>query len=211
MTRYFCSQIAGLLLGLSVAAHAAEPATVTSTQPTTTDPSYHLCPGDTVTVTIFNEPELSSSQTIGRAGDVRLPLIDEIKLAGKSVREAEHFIEDLYQKRQYLRTPVVSLVVTSYFPREVSVLGAVRAPGMVAFPRDVTSIDVVEAIARVGGFLPIAKSDSVAITHKGADGKETVTLINLEDTITGRRQAGSDRANLAVYPGDRIWVPERLF
>lgn len=176
-----------------------------------TDPSYHLSTGDTISITIFGEPDLASAQTIARTGEVRLPLIGEITLTGQTVRAAERTLEKTYRDRQFLKKPVVSLVVTAYFPREVSVLGAIRNPGTVIFPRDVTSLDIVEVITRVGGFLPVSKSDAVTLTRRSADGKETITVIDLENTISGRRQAGRDRANLAVYPGDRIWVPERLF
>ena len=179
--------------------------------PASTDPNYRLSPGDTVSMTIFDEPDLVAVQTIARSGEARFPLIGEVTLSGKSVREAERLLETTYKEQQFLREPVVNLVVTAYFPREVSVLGAVRAPGTVTFPRDVTSLDIVEVITRVGGFLPVAKSDAVTITHRAADGKETVTTVDLENTITGRRRAGQERADLAIYPGDRIWVPERLF
>jgi len=200
-----------LLLGSAVLASALEPVSGPVGPPATTDPSYRLSPGDTVSISVFGESDLSASQTIARSGEVRLALIGEIILAGKNVREAEHAIEGTYRDRQFLRTPVVTLTVTSYFPREISVLGAVRTPGTVVFPRDVTSLDIVEVITRVGGFLPISKSDAVTITHRSADGKETVTTVDLENTITGRRQAGRERADLSIYPGDRIWVPERLF
>jgi polysaccharide export outer membrane protein len=138
-------------------------------------------------------------------------LIGEIMIAGKNVRAAEQSIEGTYVELLYLRKPVVSLVVTAYFPREVSVLGAVRTPGIVVFPRDVTSLDIIEVITRVGGFLPISKTDAVTITRRSPDGRETVTVVDLRDSITGRRQAGRDRDNLEIFPGDRIWVPERLF
>ena len=190
---------------------AAEPAPAAPPAVAATDPSYHLSVGDTIAVSVYGEPDLATTQTIARTGEVRLPLIGDIVLTGKSVREAERALEKSYHDRQFLKDPVVSLMVTAYFPREVSVLGAVRSPGTVVFPRDVTSLDVVEVITRVGGFLPISKSDAVTITHRSPDGKETVLTIDLENTISGRRQAGRDRAELAIYPGDRIWVPERLF
>lgn len=176
-----------------------------------TDPNYRLSAGDTVAIAVYGEPELAATQTIARSGEVRLPLIGEIILTGKSVREAERALEETYRSREFLKAPVVNLVVTAYFPREVSVLGAVRSPGTVLFPRDVTSLDIIEVITRVGGFIPVSKSDAVTLTRRAADGKETVTTVNLEDAIGGRRKAGRDRADLLVYPGDRIWVPERLF
>jgi polysaccharide export outer membrane protein len=197
---------AALLFAGAAVASAAEPA-----GPATTDPSYRLSAGDTVTLAVYGEPDLATVQTLGHAGEVRFPLIGEIILSGRSVRDAERVLERTYQERQFLRTPVVSLVVSAYFPREISVLGAVRSPGTVVFPRDVTSLDIVDVITRVGGFIPISKSDAVTITHRSADGKETVTTVDLENTISGRHRSGRDRADLAIYPGDRIWVPERLF
>jgi polysaccharide export outer membrane protein len=203
----------GLLLAVAGFAAAAEPAlpSATATAATATDPSYHLSPGDTVAISVYNEPDLSLTQTLGRAGEVRLYLIGDIVLGGKTVREAERVLETSYRDRQFLKDPVVTVAVTAYFPREVSVLGAVRLPGTVVFPRDTTSLDIVEIITRVGGFLPISKSDSVTITRRLPDGKETVQTVDLENVISGRRQPGHDRADVAIYPGDRIWVPERLF
>lgn len=212
MSRFFFPLTAAILLWCSAGtAMAAEPASAPAGTPATTDPSYRLIAGDTVAISVYGEPDLSATQIIDHSGEVRLPLIGEIILTGKSVREAEQALEKTYKERQFLKAPVVNLVVTSYFPREVSVLGAVRSPGTVVFPRDVTSLDIVEVITRVGGFTPISKSDAVTITHRTPDGKETVTTVDLENTITGRHQAGRDRAELAIYPGDRIWVPERLF
>jgi polysaccharide export outer membrane protein len=212
MSRFFFPLTAAILLWCSAGtAMAAEPASAPVGTPATTDPSYRLIAGDTVAISVYGEPDLSATQIIDHSGEVRLPLIGEIILTGKSVREAEQALEKTYKERQFLKAPVVNLVVTSYFPREVSVLGAVRAPGTVVFPRDVTSLDIVEVITRVGGFTPISKSDAVTITHRTPDGKETVTTVDLENTITGRHRAGRDRAELAIYPGDRIWVPERLF
>ncbi len=177
----------------------------------TTDPSYGLTPGDTVMITVYNEPDLAVSQVIGHSGEVRLVLLGDVTIGGKTIREAQKAVETAYRNRQFLKDPMVSIAVTAYNPREVSVLGAVRSPGPVTFPRDQTSLDIVEVLTRVGGFLPVAKSDAVTITHRKPDGTESVTTCDLEDIVSGRRQAGRNRANILVYPGDRIWVPERLF
>lgn len=210
-----CALLATAAAGPSPAAEtaaaAASPDRPAAAAVAPTDPGYRLTAGDTVAITIFNELELAASRTIGDAGEVRLPLIGEIHLQGRTVREAEHAIEARYRERKLLRAPVVHLVVAAYLPREVSVLGAVRQPGAVGFPRDVTSLDIVEIITRVGGFLPISKADAVVLTRRTADGKDTVTVIDLDNVISGRRKLGRDRADVPVFPGDRIWVPERLF
>ena len=197
-----------LLCLLAAATAAAEPAT---SPPPAADPSYHLSAGDTIAMTVYGEAELAATQTIGRGGEVRLPLIGEVVLAGQTVRDAERLLETTYQKRQFLKAPVVNLVVAAYFPREVSVLGAVRAPGTVVFPRDATSLDIVEVITRCGGFLPISKAEAVTISRRLPDGHDRVIIVDLDNVMSGRRKAGRDRADQAVYPGDRVWVPERLF
>ncbi|HEX2853364.1 MAG TPA: polysaccharide biosynthesis/export family protein [Opitutaceae bacterium] len=177
-----------------------------------TDPNYRLGLGDTVIFGVRGQGDLSASETISRNGDVRLPLIkEEITLAGKTVREAEHFLENLYRDKKLLKAPVVSLKVAAYYPRSVSVLGAVVSPGTVQFPPDTVSLDIVEVITRVGGFRPAANSDAVSVMRRGADGKETTQVLDLRNMISGRRKLGKDRLDFPILPGDRIYVPESLF
>jgi len=195
----------GWLLSTTVAVQRVAAETVP------TDPSYRLSPGDVVEITVFREPELSVSQTIDNRGAVRMPLIGSITLAGITVREAERNLELTYQERLFLRSPVINLAVASYVPREVSVLGAVRSPGHVAFPRDVTRLELIEVITRAGGFLPTSRAESVTITRRLPDGRETVIEVDLRHAVSGRRSSDRERPDSMVQPGDRIWVPERLF
>ena len=176
-----------------------------------TDPSYRLTAGDSVAVNVYGEPDMSASQRMDNGGKLRLPMIGEIKLAGLSVREAEEALEKLYRERELLKSPLVTLVVSNYALREVSVLGAVRSPGNFQFPKETTSLDIADLITRLGGFTPTAKSDSVSVIRRKPDGKEEVTTVDVERMISGRRRGDNSRRDFAVYPGDRIWVPERLF
>lgn len=176
-----------------------------------TDPSYRLTAGDSVNVNVYGEPEMSAGQRLDATGVLRLPMIGEIKVAGLSVREAEGTLERTYRERELLKKPLVTISVSNYALREVSVLGAVRSPGNFQFPKETTSLDIADLITRLGGFTPTAKSDSVSVIRRKADGSEEVTTVNVERMISGRRRGEAGRRDFAVYPGDRIWVPERLF
>lgn len=176
-----------------------------------TDPSYRLTAGDSVSVNVYGEGEMSASQRLDNSGKLRLPMIGEIQLGGMSVREAEDALEKLYKQRELLKEPLVTLVVSNYALREVSVLGAVRSPGNFQFPKEVTSLDIADLITRLGGFTPTAKSDSVSVIRRKPDGKEEVTTVDVERMVSGRRRGDNSRRDFAVFPGDRIWVPERLF
>lgn len=178
---------------------------------TDTDPSYRLVTGDSVSVNVYGEPEMSTSQRLDTTGILRLPMIGEIKLSGLSVREAEKTLEKMYRDRELLKSPLVSIVVSNYALREVSVLGAVRSPGNFQFPKEATSLDIADLITRLGGFTPTAKSDAVSVIRRKPDGKEEVTTVDVERMISGRRRGDASRREFAVFPGDRIWVPERLF
>lgn len=176
-----------------------------------TDPSYRLAIGDHVAIMVHGEGDMSASQRIDFQGRVRLPMVDEVPLANLSVREAEQALERLYRDRQLLKRPLVNINVVAFALREVAVLGAVRSPGNFTFPREVTSLDIVDLITRVGGFLPTGKSDSVTVTRRMPDGRESTFNLDVERMISGRRAGGANRRDFAVLPGDRIWVPERLF
>jgi polysaccharide export outer membrane protein len=176
-----------------------------------TDPSYRLAPGDSVTVNVYSEPDMSAAQRLDTDGVLRLPMIGEVKLAGLSVREAENTLEKLYVSRELLKAPLVTIVVSNYALREVSVLGAVRSPGNFQFPKETTSLDIADLITRLGGFTPTAKSDAVSVIRRKPDGTEEVTTVDVERMISGRRRGDSRAREFLVFPGDRIWVPERLF
>jgi protein involved in polysaccharide export with SLBB domain len=100
--------------------------------------------------------------------------------------------------------------VTDYAQRLVSVLGAVRLPGKVAFPREKKQLEIVDAITQSGGFLPVAKGDAVVVTHTDAAGHETQQTVDVTALMSGKRK--DDKPGVVfVQPGDRIFVPERLF
>jgi polysaccharide export outer membrane protein len=176
-----------------------------------TDPAYRLNLGDRIAVSLFGEPDLSAQQMIDRNGLVRLPLIGELTVAGHTVRETETLIETAYQKGEILKAPQATLTMIAYAPREVTLLGAVRAPGTFQFPADTVSLDIRDVIARQGGFTPVAKGDSVAVTRRQSDGKEETTIVNVDRMMFGRSRKRQNDEVFLIYPGDRIYVPERLF
>jgi len=176
-----------------------------------TDPTYRLNLGDRIGVTLFGEGDLSAQQMIDRNGLVRLPLIGEVSVAGRTVREAEKLIEATYRKEEILKAPQATLTMVAYAPREVTLLGAVRSPGTFQFPPDTVSLDIRDVIARQGGFTPVAKGDSVAVTRRQPNGKEETVVINVDRMMFGRSRKKENDETYMIYPGDRIYVPERLF
>lgn len=194
---------------VGVAAQSAGEPTAPDPAASKTDPAYKLIVGDLVAIAIFGEGELSIAQKIDTQGRVRLALVGDIELAGRSVREAERLIEQRYVEQRILRKPMVNISVQAYAVRDIAILGAVRAPGKMAFPPEKSALDITDVVTRAGGFLPTAKSDAVKITRTDTQGRETTIELDVESMLT-RRGTGTPKTYL-IYPGDRIWVPERLF
>lgn len=175
-----------------------------------TDPSYRLSVGDQIQVSIYDEPELTSNELIDRDGVAKLSLIKETKLEGLTVREAEAMIEKQYKVKNILKEPSVKLVVTGFNPREIILFGEVKGAGAMAFPRDVTQMDIVEVITRAGGFTVRAKSSEVIVTRKVGD-NEVSKVVNVDAMMSARGGVEKNRAEFPIFPGDRITVKERLF
>jgi len=175
-----------------------------------TDPAYLLTRGDDVYVNVYNESDLSMDQKIDSRGIIRLPYLGEVSVSGQTVRQAESNLEKLLVEKKLLRKPMVNITVRDFASHEVSVIGAVNGAGRYRMPREKASMEILDVITSMGGFRPTAKSDQVKVTRTLDSGEEKTTTVDVEAMINPRR--GDETAHsFLIYPGDRIYVPERLW
>jgi len=165
---------------------------------------YQIAPGDELDVRVFDEPDLSDRHRVDSQGDVRLALIGTVSLAGMTVRQAEERIEFLYVENRILRKPMVTVRVNNYAVREVTVVGQVRNQGSLKFSPEITSMDIVDVIAKSGGFTERAHPSEVAIIRVGPEGGETKTVV---DVAALMRNGTGKSEPVLVLPGDKILVP----
>lgn len=177
--------------------------------PAALPPNYKLNVTDTVTITVFEEPELSVTQRIPANGKIRIPLLGEINLLNLTVRDAEYKIQEAFIDARLLRKPQVYITVSGYVAQEFSVFGQLGGQGQIPFPVEKDSMDIIEAISRAGGFTGIARGSDVRITRRKADGSQEYFSLDVESMIED--QEDGDYKEFLIYPGDIIYVPERLF
>ncbi len=173
-----------------------------------TDPSYRLSLGDEISIVVHGEDDISTAQRIDKKGNVRMPLINEVNLSDKTVREAESYIEQILIEKKLLRKPLVNITVRDYSVREIVISGTGLNPGVFPLPRETASIEITELVTRLGGFRPTAKADAVKVIRTDDNGKETTQEVDVEAMLIGKRNA---LKSFLIYPGDRIFVDERLF
>ena len=179
------------------------------------DPTgYKLRPGDRIRVVIQGEVDCSIETSLTNEGTINMPYVGEIRLMGKNKKEAESSIEREYKKELIFARPKALLNITNYSERVVFLTGSVNRKGPYVLPPEVEAMNIVEVIARAGGFNDIAKKNRVYVTRTFFDesGNPTNTKtyeVDVEALSSGV-QSGNSSRRFWIYPGDRIEVPERL-
>ena len=155
---------------------------------------------DAFEVRVYGEPDLSGIYRVGTDGTVDYPLAGRIPVQGLRVGEAQQAIVTRL-KAGFLLNPQVTVMVTNWNSRKVSVLGQVVRPGAVPYFPNMT---IVDAIASAGGFTGIAAKNSVNLRRE-TTGKVETRNFPVADITEGRSP------NVVVLPGDVLVVEERLF
>jgi polysaccharide export outer membrane protein len=159
-----------------------------------------LGPGDTVRITVYRYPDLTTEARLTEEGNVNVPLIGETKLSGMTPDQAAKQIADRMKKGDYILDPQIGVAVLQARSRQVSVLGFVTRPGR--YVLDGTSARLSDVIALAGGLQPTA-SDFVTVQRGGGGKAETLTV-----DLAGVMQRGDLSKNIEVRSGDSIFVPK---
>ncbi|NND57340.1 MAG: polysaccharide export protein [Xanthomonadales bacterium] len=153
------------------------------------DSSYTLGSGDSVTISVFNQQDLSGNYALDGDGRFSMPLIGMIDANGLTPAELEQVLINKL-KPDYLVNPRIYVQVMNYRPYYL--MGEVRGTG--AFPY-VAGMTYLTAIAKAGGFSYRAKQDHVYV-------------IRVDDPEQKEIKLDIDEK---VQPGDIIRVDERMF
>ncbi|MBD5781205.1 polysaccharide biosynthesis/export family protein [Pelagicoccus sp. NFK12] len=171
---------------------------------------YEIAPLDLVTFQIYDEPDTRLVQRVSASGELRLPLIGIVNVAGLTLRDAEQKLVKMYVEQEFYINPQVLLAMQEYSQRSVSVLGQVNRPEQILFPLEAKSMNLVQAITEAGGFTRLAKIDAIQVTRQDTQGAEERITVNLEAYFESKRKNAEAKA-FALLPGDIVFVPERTF
>ena len=162
-------------------------------------PVESLGPGDVFELKVFGEAELSGKFRVSGSGEVTLPLIGRVGVLTVGLTDLEELITE--RLRKYLKQPQVHVFVEGFKGRKVYVFGRVMKPGTMAYE---SGMSLIEVITKAGGLHDLAAAERTTITRV-IDGKE----VKLEVSVKAIRQGIAK--NVAVYPGDIVFVPESVF
>lgn len=167
--------------------------------------AYHIGVDDTISITVWKNPELSVEVPVRPDGKVSMPLIGDIQAGGLTPEQVASSIEQ--KLRVYVREPRVAVIVTELVSHEflsrVRVTGAVVTPTSMPYRQGMTVLDVV---LEAGGITEFASANRTQLYRK-VDGKTKVYKIRLKDILS----KGKLETNIALQPGDVLTVPESIF
>lgn len=93
-----------------------------------TSQSYVVCAGDTLDISVYDAPDLSVKSVVTDRGEVYLPLVKRVHVAGLTVEKVQAQIESALQSGGFMNDPLVRVIVTDY-AHGVDMLGEVARPG----------------------------------------------------------------------------------
>lgn len=183
---------------------------------------YQVGPEDLLAITIYGQDKLNREVRVNGQGEITMPLVGVVKVAGLTTVEIEKKLTDLYDAR-FLVNPQISVAVKEFRHQRVAVTGAVAKPGSyeIIGPRT-----LLEVLALAGGILNLGsptgtgaqagdvvhvirpKSPAVALAGKEASRQsfapqtETV-VIDLRRLVSGK----DPQLNLVIKNGDVVHVP----
>ena len=145
---------AGLSVGGVALAQTAAPAAEQN--------NYILGPGDSVRISVYQNPDLSLESRLNEGGSISYPLLGNVKLGGLTVSDAEKKVAAGLKDGNFLKQPQVSILLIGATANQVSVLGQVGKPGR--YPLVTGSNKLSEIMAMAGGILAGSGSDIVVIS-----------------------------------------------
>ena len=102
---------------------------------------YRIGKDDLIEVSVFEAPELGGASRVTATGTVTLPLVGAVDAAGHTVREVEEAIEQAL-KEKYVNDPHVTVFLREYASQPVSMIGAVRSPGIYQIKGEKSLLDM---------------------------------------------------------------------
>ena len=175
---------------------------------------YAVGPEDLLEILFYGQDDLNRETRVNGQGEITLPLVETVKVAGQSPQQIEKRLAQLYKEGEFIKQPQLTVTVKEYRHQRVMITGAVMQPGAheLIGPRT-----LLEMLGKAGGLsdkagdmVQIIRSQSASDRGKAmklapskpfSPGSETI-VIDLR-----RLLSGSMELNFPIKNGDVIHVP----
>jgi polysaccharide export outer membrane protein len=154
-----------------------------------------LAPGFLLSLNVLDDPDFAGTFRIDQQGDIAVPVLGTIHVAGETASEARVNIQKMLLEDKILKDPQVDLSILEYSTPEVTIIGEVASPGKYPLlaPRK-----LVDVLAIAGG-TTITAGNEVQIMRGNSDA---------EPVLISYSKATNPKSveDVLVHPGDTVQV-----
>jgi polysaccharide biosynthesis/export protein len=174
---------------------------------TSTAGAQTLKPGDSLSISVMQDPKLDRSVLVDPSGQIAFPLAGHIRVSGLTPQAVENVLKNRLKSNYKDEGLDVTVAMTnSASPEEdlkpkIFITGEILRPGSYVV-RQKTSL--MQAIALAGGLGPFAAKRRIMVRRKGGPG-EDIFMFDYRAYEAGQDLDG----NITLRAGDVIMVPER--
>jgi polysaccharide export outer membrane protein len=162
------------------------------------DDAFVIGDDDVLAISVWKEPDLTKQVTVRSDGKISLPLIGDLRAAGRTPAQLEMDITD--HLKGFITDPQVAVIVQEIHSLKYNILGQVGKPG--SYPLN-AGITIVDAIAAAGGLKDFAKKKDIYILRQNGAGAESRFSFNYQDFIKGK----DTKQNILLKSHDTVVVP----
>ena len=155
-----------------------------------------LAPGFLLGMQVYDVPELAADLRVDGNGDITVPMVGQLHVAGKTITEAQSEIALRLRTGKIINDPRVNLNIEQYAGQNISVLGEVHNPGHLELlaPRNLGDV-----LALVGGETQYA--GNVIEIRRQVNGASTQLQVHYDQS-----KSDDSAKNVMINPGDIITV-----
>lgn len=157
---------------------------------------------DVLRITVYDNPDLTTTARVSGEGSILFPLIGEVRVAGMTTPQIAKKISGLLSDG-YIINPHVQVFVEEFKSKRATIIGEVSRPGLYELPGPTT---LLELLSKAGGLTKDA-SDKAVIKRKISQNEQTVG-VDLRQLI----EKGDTSVDVTLQDGDNVYIPKaKLF
>jgi polysaccharide export outer membrane protein len=161
-------------------------------------PPLKVGSGDLIELTIYDNPDLSGHFRVDERGEIVVPLLGSVRVAGQTAAEIGRTIEKRYVEEAILPADrsYATVFISEYASQGITVSGEVKSPGL--FPA--LGVRMLHDVMTAAGGVLITASSKVVITHK-EDPDHPITVEYNPEALS------PVIPQVQIFPGDSVMVP----
>jgi polysaccharide export outer membrane protein len=165
-------------------------------------PIQKIGANDLISISVYDAPELTRAVRVSAAGLISVPMLHEkIRAEGLMPSDLEVAIGNALKAEEVLVEPLVTVTITEYHSRPISVMGSVKRPITFQAEAPVTLLD---ALARAEG-LTLEAGPVILLTQAALDGDSIRRVQRIP--VNALIDAAKPEMNVMLTGGEEILVP----